>query len=231
MNEVGIYSLGYKIASLVTVISGGLFAAYNPHFYKLANEGGIDARRKIEKYNNVIAIMMLSICFLIAFFSKEIILLFISKEYFGAIGLIPLLTLGIFVSQINGFTNLMIYQDKKSIQIMIITFVGAITNVVSNLILIPVFGMMGAALATLVSFLILFVIQYSYAKKCFFIPLNWYLILPSLAVFTLVYVGLEILNIQNIGLSLIVKGLISSAFLIIIYLKYKEQIKLLFVKH
>lgn len=230
ISDVGIYSLGYKIASVVTVVSSGLFAAYNPYFYKLANEGGADVKKKIGKFNNTIVIIMLAICFLLALFSKEIITLFISDEYNSAAKIIPLLTLGIFFSQINGFASLMIYQEKKSIQIMLITFSGALINVISNIILIPLFGMIGAALATLISFLALFVIQYNYARKCFFIPLNWSVILPSLIACIATFIGVEMLHIQHWGLALLIKALVTLVFFVVIYIKYKEHIKMLFVR-
>jgi O-antigen/teichoic acid export membrane protein len=228
MTEVGIYSLGYKIASLATIISGGIFAAYNPHFFKLANEGGIIAKKKIEDFNNTVILMILVTCFFIAFFSKEMIELFISKTYYPAVKLIPLLTIAFFFSQISGFLNLMIYQKKKTLQIMYITFVSAIINITSNVIFIPIFGMMGSVFATSISFVSLFAIEYWYAKKCYFIPFNWKLIIPTTLTFSIIYIAIEILNIHSIIISLIIKSIVSLLIIFLIGWKYKNQVKLLF---
>ena len=230
MNEVGIYSFGYKIAGLVTIIAGGLFAAYNPHFYKLANEGGIEVKSKIEKYNNTVIFLILAICFFIAFFSKELIELFISSKYSAAIGLIPILTIAFFFSQISGFLNLMMYQDKKTKLIMYITFVSAFINIISNIVLIPLLGMMGSVMATFISFVSLFIIQYWYAKKCFFIPFHWNLIIPASLILIAIYSVVEFLSIQNILYSLCIKLLISLLISIFFLKKYKNRLSTLFIK-
>lgn len=228
--EVGIYSFGYKIASLVTVIAGGVFAAYNPHFYKLANEGGIIAKSKIEKYNNIVILLILTICFFIAFFSKEMIVLLISTKYSAAIGLIPLLTIAFFFSQITSFLNLMIYQEKKTVQIMYITIVAAIINVISNVVLIPIFGMMGSVIATFISFVALFIIEYWYAKKCYFIPYHWNVIIPLFLGFIGIYEVVNFIAIQNVFYSLILKTIISAVIVLFFWQKNKKQFSLLFSK-
>lgn len=230
ISEVGIYSLGYKIATVVTIVSGGLFAAYNPHFYKLANEGGHDAKNKIEKYNNTIILMMLFICFFIAFFSKEVIEIFISSKYAAAINLIPVLIIGIFFAQISGFLNLMIYQEKKTIQLMVIALIGALINVICNLVLIPIYGMMGSALATLISFVLIFIIQYWYAKRCYFIPYRWNIIIPLSIILVGIYIVVGLFEIQNIIISLSIKSSISLIIAIVFLLKFKSQLQILFRK-
>jgi len=227
LNEVGIYSFGYKLASLVTLISGGLFSAYTPYFYKLVNEKGNEAKGQIEKYNNTFILIILIICFLIAFFSKEVIELLISSKYLGAISLIPFLTIAFFFSQITGFLNLMIYQKKKSLQIMNITFVSALFNIVINLLMIPSFGMMGAVFSTLISFFALFVIEYWYAKKCYFIPYHWNLIIPTALIFISIYVVFEIISIKNIIYRLLLKILISMLIALLFFQRNKRHLKIL----
>ena len=229
LNDVGVYSLGYKIASLVTVVAGGIFQAYTPHFYKLANEGGSAVKSKIEKYNNIVVIIILVICFLIAFFSKEMIELLISPKYFASISLIPLLTIAFFFSQISGFLNLMIYQEKKTLQIMYITLAGAVINVGVNLLLIPSFGMMGAVFATLIAFIAMFLIEYWYAKKCYFIPFHWNLIIPTAIFFISIYFVVDVLSIQNVIYNLTLKIIISVIIMTLFLYKNYSQLKLIFL--
>ena len=56
---------------------------------------------------------------------------------------------------------------------MYMGFVVALINIGLNFSLIPPFGIYGAAIATVVSFAILTIIQYQYSKRWFFIPLPW----------------------------------------------------------
>lgn len=227
LNEVGIYSLGSRVAGLVTVFVGGIFAAYNPHFYKLANEEGAEVKKKIGQYNHIIVLLIMNGIFLIVFFSPELITLLISEKYKDAAIIIPFLALGLFFSQITGFLNLMIYQEKKSLQIMYITFIGAIVNVLSNLFFIPLFGMLGSAFATVTSFFVLFIIEYYYAKKCFFIPFRWKIILPLFAMLSTIYILFEVFIITNIFYKLIIKTSVAVGLLFLILFKYKTQLKTL----
>jgi len=230
MTDVGVYSFGYKIASLITVFSGGVFAAYNPHFFKLANEGGIDAKQQIGRLNNIVILMILTICFFIAFFSREVIDLLISTKYAGAIRLIPLLTIAFFFSQITGFLDLMIYQDKKTLQSMFIGFAAAASNIISNILLIPPFGMMGSVMATLISFVFLFFLQYWYARKCYFVPFRWNLIITTALVLIGIYVIVDLLHIDSTLIRLLIKSVISLSIAILVYFKFRKQLIVLFSK-
>lgn len=225
LKEVGIYSLGYKIASLILIISGGFFSAYTPNFYKLASEGGENSRKTLKKYNDTIIILFLAGSFIIVLFVKDIFDLFVPLKYIGALQVIPILVIGILFSQITGFLNLMIYQEKKSIQIMYLTFVGALINVSSNFLLIPILGMMGAAYATCITFILLFIIEYQFAKKGFFIPFNWKVFIPLFISLALIFLIINKIEFPNTLLSVSVKFTIIILFMAILMKKYLPQIK------
>ncbi|MCF8296150.1 MAG: oligosaccharide flippase family protein [Melioribacteraceae bacterium] len=230
LNEVGIYSLGYKIASIITVIAGGIFQAYTPFFYKLANEKHFNFKTKIEKYNDFLVIIILIICFFISFFSKEFMKLFISFKYYESINLIPILSVAFFFSQTTALLNLMIYQEKKSLQNMYLTFFASLINVISNIILIPFYGMMGSAIATIISFSVLFISKYWYARKCYFIPFKWQIIIPTIIVLVTIYGFFELLQINSVLLSLSLKIAVALTISFFVYLKYSSQISTVFIK-
>ena len=59
---------------------------------------------------------------------------------------------------------------KKTKYITLANAVAALLNIVLNIILIPNYGMMGAAVASLISFIVRTVILYYYAQKNYYIP-------------------------------------------------------------
>ena len=71
-------------------------------------------------------------------------------------------------------------QEKKSLQLMYITLIGAILNIILNFIFIPKFGMQGAAISTCICFLIILLIVYKYAKLYYFIKFDFKLIFRTL---------------------------------------------------
>ena len=173
LSEVGVFSFAFKIASIGVILLGALNTAFNPVFYKIANDNKIDTKLILKKYFNNYVLIIICICFFICFFSKEIILIFINKNYHSAIYLIPLVVLSILINQLGGLYNLMVYQEKKTVTMMVITIFAGLISIVLNIYLIESFQSFGAAWATVFSVLILTLMKYFIAKKSYFISINY----------------------------------------------------------
>ena len=146
LQDVGIYSLGYKIAGLVLVFTGAFNLAYNPVFFKLANsEKQEKAKKTLFKYNNIYVIVLLIVVFFISLFSKEAIQLLLDPKYFEAYKIVPIIAFAHLISQTGGLLNLSIYQNKKTLQIMYMILGSATINILLNFLLVPEFGAYGAA--------------------------------------------------------------------------------------
>lgn len=220
--DVGIYSLGYKIAGLVLILSGAFNLAYNPVFYKLANSNDqLAARKQLFSYNNTLVMVILVICFLISLFSKEAIVIFLDARYADAYKIIPIIALAYFVSQAGGLMNRSIYQEKKTVAIMLISIFGAVLNIGLNFLLVPILGAYGAAYATVLSFTGLFIIEYWYAKKCYFIPYQWSKIVPAFLLLSFIVILSLFINIE-LYLSVALKIGIFIVLSIIIVLTRRE---------
>jgi O-antigen/teichoic acid export membrane protein len=231
LSDVGIYSLGYKIAELVLIFSGAFYTAYNPVFYKLANsENQMEAKRKLYKYNTCYVLLIMMSVFLISIFSKEAITLLLDPKYLEAYKIVPIIALAYFISQTSGLLNLSIYQEKKTLQMMYMILGSAGLNILLNFLLVPKLGAYGAAYATVLSFAAFFMVKYWYAKKCYFIPFNWNQIALIFApLFAIVLLFQFIINI-NIHLSLIIKVLVCGIIGLFFMKKYYPQVKLMLVK-
>lgn len=106
---------------------------------------------------------------------------------------------------------------------MYITLGSAGLNILLNFLLVPKFGVYGAAYATVLSFAAFFMVKYWYAKKCYFIPLSWRAIIPYFTV----YIGLIMFfNFIDLGfwLELFIKFLCFLLISIMVFIKYKKII-------
>jgi len=92
-------------------------------------------------------------------FSRFIISLMTSPDYYEAWQCVPLLLCSTVFSCLATFIGSSYTMEKKSVSQLVTTLVGAVSNIVLNLILIPRFGISGAAIATLVSFMLVFIIR------------------------------------------------------------------------
>ena len=181
LNEVAIYSVSYKIATIVLILSGAFAMAYNPYFYeKAASPNQICAKKELSYINNIYVIVSFYFSVGIILFANNIFDIFFNEAYFSGYAIVPLIVLGCFFNLITGLLNLMFNQEKKSLQLMYFTFIGAILNIILNFIFIPKFGMQGAAISTFICFLLILLIVYKYAKLYYFIEFDFKLIFRTL---------------------------------------------------
>lgn len=230
--DVGIYSLGYKIAGLISVLASSFLLAYGPVFYRYASsENQPLAKEKLLIYNNAYIIITMLIGFFIALFSKEAIFLLLDPKYWESYKIIPIIALSYIIIQVTALFNMMIYQSKRSISLMKVGFVGAGISILLNFILVPLFGAYGAAFATLLSFLIVFFMSWKYAIKSYYIPLEWRRFLILLLTLTVTIVICNYLLNLSIFLTITIKILVSALLMLYFGKKYYDPIFLLFKKN
>lgn len=173
LEEVGLFSVAFKITSVITIFLGALFTAYNPMFYRLANEKNREkAKDKLSKSHNLLAFIIVSSGFLLAMFSKELVVLFLNERYRQAALYIPILVLSVIFVQLGGLYNLMIYQNKKSNTIMYISIVGALFSIGLNFAIVPRWGAYGAAWVNVLTSAIIMLLTIFYAKRNYYIQLK-----------------------------------------------------------
>jgi O-antigen/teichoic acid export membrane protein len=111
---------------------------------------------------------------------------------------------------------------------MKILYLGAIFNLIGNIILIPKMGMTGAAFTTMLGYLLAAALAYIYTKKKIEIQIDWKRI--CIAAGGALLSVIAILLVKNIFSSLILKLLVSAAayfgtYLLIMFLTRTIDIK------
>jgi O-antigen/teichoic acid export membrane protein len=233
LDDVGVYYLATKIASLITISSVAIILAFEPIFFKLANSTDTNlAKKKLSKFNTVYFVLLIFSSFVIALISKEVIILFFDQEYYETHLYVPLILLANMFALSAGVTSFYFKQSKKMLAVMYISFAVGGINVLMNFILIPLFALYGAVFSLIITLAFSFTALYLYAKKyCYFIPFNWSTIILLVIPFTII---LAILNYSlgdiNIIISIFIKlGVILICGLLIL-LNYKTELSILFLK-
>ena len=160
--SVGLYSFYHTYTSILTVILTALNTSWLPFFFDDLNLKQMDSlKRKTKNYLELFTL----ICAVYILLSREVSYIFADSSYSYGMDLIPVFVLAIYFTFIYQFSvNYEIFRKKTSI-IAIGTFVAAVINVILNALLIPTFEMFGAAIATTLSFMGLFMSHYFIAKK------------------------------------------------------------------
>jgi O-antigen/teichoic acid export membrane protein len=153
LETVGIYSFGYTISGAVNVVlSMPLKQSLLPLIYKSENEPGLQATliRSASFYYFAFSIWTV---LGISLFAKEVITVLAQKpEYAQSYFIIPIVSLAYVCNSMNHMTQFGLNMGKQSTTLIGVIIFGAILNTLLNLISIPVWGMMGAALSTLLSY-------------------------------------------------------------------------------
>jgi O-antigen/teichoic acid export membrane protein len=231
LSLVGIYSMGYQIAMLTSLFGTSIRQAYDPWFFKQAKINTFTSIEKIKKGNNVISIVILFAVFFISLFAKEGIELFLNEKYHSAYIYIPIISLAVFIGQMAGLLNLSFYQEKKTVSLMWVIMVSSILNIGLNFLLISNFGAMGAAWATLLTFVFEFGLKYKIAEKYFKLSLEWLLIGKYMVIMAVIVVVFNYLDINlNIYFLIMTKVFLFVALTAIFYFNNKPIINLIVAK-
>lgn len=223
----GIYGFSQKIASIAPIITTAIALAYNPHFFRTANSVEPQkAKEELKKLNSYIINFMLFVCFMIAFFSRDFIELFINHKYLESYKIIPLLVTGNALIGFIGFSNLSFSQEKKTKQLMYIVAIVAAFSIFINFILIPPFGIYGAAVAVILSNAFYAVLSYHFSKRYYFVSFNWKWIIS----FSLFFIIIFILSFYFIKVSYLTFGIkcfVTLGVMLFLYIKYRERFSFL----
>lgn len=98
-------------------------------------------------------------------FSKLAVILLAQDSYYGAWEYIPFLIMATVFNCFGAFAGSVYTVEKKSIFSFATISVGAIINVVLNIILIPIWGVNGAAFATFFCYFVVFILRVITARK------------------------------------------------------------------
>ncbi|MCK5408535.1 MAG: polysaccharide biosynthesis C-terminal domain-containing protein, partial [Candidatus Krumholzibacteria bacterium] len=133
-----------------------------------------DRAREIRRMFCVWITAIGALCIGVGAWSREVVELLTTEEYFSAATVIPLILLGFFFQGVYFFMAGPIFYFKKTYLMPFVTVAAALLNVGLNIILIPKLEIMGAAITTAVSFLFLALAAYSLGRRYFDPHFEWF---------------------------------------------------------
>jgi O-antigen/teichoic acid export membrane protein len=221
---LGIYSVSYTLGIVLQIFAYSSYLAFEPIIF--SKIGKVDFSQTVIKIRRYYLYVIFCLSFLYALFSKEILYMMASSKFSSGYKVIPIIILStIFLSENYLFGTILIGIKKTKIS-LILNLIGAVINVIVNLLLIPIIGIYGAAISTLASYLVMFYLFYFYLNKHMgmkFLKINKdivSLLVGSLLAYIFVYNFNYGINLQFILLKFLV------ACLYIIFISKLNKIKL-----
>lgn len=172
LSVVAIYSVGYGVAKLpFDLVANGIHWAIVPFFYATAtteserHSQALFAR--IATYNVVILAFLGAATVL---FGRELIAVLASAKYADAERVLPIVVAASFLQASAHIPNKGLFLKEKTAYLPLLVVIPAAVNIGLNFLLIPSYGMMGAAWATLIAYALMIVMTLSVSQAVYRIP-------------------------------------------------------------
>lgn len=227
---VGLYAVGYGLTThLKSLLTVGMFVI-TPMYVKIWEEQG---RRKTEEFLNSVLdyYLMAAIPGIILFsaFGGDILVLLASSKYEQAKVLMPYLAAPLVLHGAISIYTAGIFIHKKTKLILYFTVSAGILNIILNYILIPIMGIVGAAVATLISYMFLIALANIFSSKFLTIQINYQGITKYIAASILAVVVLRFINIEivfGIVLKLAIGILIYAAAMSVLDTRIRQKVRM-----
>ncbi|PEJ59486.1 polysaccharide biosynthesis protein [Bacillus sp. AFS002410] len=167
----GLYAVANKIPSLLNVINSIFFQAWQMSAIEEADSNNKSIFYS-KVFNIISSLMFISTSILIVLL-KFIMKIFVAEQFYESWKYSPFLFLGVVFSCFSAFlgTNYIAAKDTKGV--FKTSIVGAFINLILNVLLIPLIGINGASIATMISFAVIWYLRIIDTKKFVHIKVNF----------------------------------------------------------
>jgi len=170
-HHVGLYEVGSKVAAIVAFLTFAFTQAYVPLSYEMA-------RREESRpaYGRILLAYTVGfgwVAVALSAFASEVVMVLAADEYHGGTVVVPWLVGGVAISGAGAVLATGIHLAQRTIWVTIIAVASAAANYVLNLWWIPAHGMVGAAAATLASYLLMNLLLVIVAERLHPIGYPW----------------------------------------------------------
>ncbi len=204
-DEVGLYSIGYRFGTLTSVLFLTPFLLiWEPKSYEVAKSA--DAPEKIGRVFSYAASILFFLMLGLISNAEDIVRALTASEYHPAYNVMPLIV-GAYVLYAMDFIvriGLLVHNRTKTILAVVLLVCGV--NIVGNLFMVPLFGRMGAAWTTFVSFGMLLATDAVLSRKWLPVRFEWKRLMVAAGAFGILVVPLSMLKFHNPFFGILVRS-------------------------
>jgi O-antigen/teichoic acid export membrane protein len=186
--EVGLYSVGVRVSTAILLLLIALRTAWPAFAFSIKNDD--DAKRT---YGFVLTYVLYVSCWVsltLSLLAPWIVRLLTRPLFYPGARVVPLLVFGGSAFIAFNVMSIGIGRAKATQFNWVVTGAAAAVNIGLNFLLIPPYGMMGAAVATLVAYVVMFLGMTIRAQQVFPVPYQW----RRVALIVVAAVGLTVLG-------------------------------------
>lgn len=167
----GLYTAASKLPAMVNMVTAVFQQAWQ---YSTAKE--VNTEGSSSFFSNVFRVYVYFCCIVcstLLVFNKVLCHILLQADFFAAWKYVPLLLLAATFGCVGTYYGTFYNAVKNNKMLMVSTIIGAVFNIICNIILIPILGGIGAAIATVISYFIIMLIRIVDVRKFIELRVNY----------------------------------------------------------
>lgn len=153
LDQLGIYSVGMAIAFGLHSLSNGIYKAVEPLVYRLAAESILDAQ--ILWMKSYMVLLLIGLGSVMIVFSREIVTLLTGPSFYESYKIVVLLIPAVVLRGVSIPVATYAVAVGKTRYALLANLAGAGTSLCINLILLPILGIYGATISSIIAWLVI----------------------------------------------------------------------------
>lgn len=226
LEATGLYAIGYKFGMLVNILVTGPFSLlWATKRFSIANEENAH-----KKYGKIFTFLLMSTSFVavsVTGLAREIMQIMTAPAYWESYTVVSLVAWSYVFFALSSVVSVGFFVHHKTGVSACIVFFAFAVNMIGNSLLIPHYGAYGAAVATLVSFILLFVcnLLFSYQYIAIDFEFKKIFLLSGLVLVSLT--GMSLVSTGNLFADISLKGVVLACFLCALYfLRFLDTLRI-----
>lgn len=218
--NLGFYSASYNMAKMISdLMLGGLVMAILPQYLSIwKNEGRSATELFLTNVNNVILLFLPAVVVGIFALSSDLLAILTTEQYKDYSYLLPIILIGTFLFNLGIIYSAGLQIQKKSKTMLRVVIESVILNLLLNIIFIPMFGLISAAINTVISYLWASFRFYFLTRQHLKITFNLLLLLRATTYAMIMYAVISSIQLSSEFGSLITKTFLGG--FIVVFLIY-----------
>ncbi len=215
LTEAGLYALAVKVSQSINVLVRGFQLAFPPLAYSIVDDD--EARRAYSAVVTWFVALMALVVTGIWLVAPWIIRIFAAPEYFEAHEAVGPVAAGTALYAIYMVLLVVLGRTGRTEFNFPATVAGVAVNIGLNVLLLPIWGIVGAAVSLCVSYFVVVGLMYLFTQRLFPVPYEWGRLL-RIVVATAVLIAIGAALVPNDGIAALAIRLLLTAALPVVLL-------------
>lgn len=206
--QLGAYSSAYTLVDYAQgIVTTALIASAIPMFLRLNAKEGLDnAQRFLTGALRVYIWAAMPVIFIVAAAGQSILTFLAGEDYASGAPVMPWIAAAIGLFGVFELVAAGLYLSKNTGKMFYIIVATAVANIALNLYAIPRYGLMGAAVTTLVCYFVAIVASYLWGRRYLHIQIPWLSLAKAALAGSLMYAFLNLWSPEMPLLDVLYKG-------------------------